>query len=103
MRMSRRCLEVQKPLSLLRLLQWFWKDICASICILYTQDTLRNLSKSPVAAALVKTASGTSNMQIQNPNIFYTAQYYSSLEITRGDSREDMMPYVAVLNVCALS
>lgn len=49
------------------------------------------------------TVSGASNMQIQNPNIFYTAQYYSSLEITQGDSREDMMPYVAVLNACALS
>lgn len=66
-------------------------------------DTLRNLSKGPVAAALVTTVSGASNMQIQNPNIFYTAQYYSSLEITQGDSREDMMPYVAVLNACALS
>lgn len=64
---------------------------------------MRNQSKGPVVAALVLTASSSFHKSIQNPNIFYTAQYYSSLGITQGDSREYMMPYADVLNVCAMS
>lgn len=63
MKMSRRCLELQKPLSLLRLLQWFWKDRHLGIHPhLKNSDTLRNTSKGPVAAARVKTVNGTSQM-----------------------------------------
>lgn len=63
MKMSRRCPELQKPLSLLRLLQWFWKDRHLGIHLRFkNSDTLRNMSKGPVAAALVKTVSGTSQM-----------------------------------------
>lgn len=61
------------------------------------------MSEGPVAAALVIAVSGAFHTYLQNPNIFYTIQYYSSLEIIQDYSREKMMPYVAVLNTCASS
>lgn len=70
-------------------------------CIKYS-DSWKNLSKGSSASALV-TVRGAFHTFIQNPNVFYTVQEYDCLAIIQGYSREDLMPYVAVLNARALS
>lgn len=93
--------SAKAPLSI-KPLQCFWKVICASTCIKYS-DTWRNLYKGPGAAALVLKVSGAFHIFIQNPTIFYTVSTRVIWKLFKIILGEDMMPYVAVLNARALS